>query len=204
MSRYATESSGGGFSPEFKIHRAVCCQLCDLGTHDKEWNGKVMGQCSEVNFGFEFVDIELEGDNETYHPIWGQRFTNSLGKKANLRKLLEGWRGKPFTDDELKSFDLQSVLGLPCSLVIQPNSNNKPKIMSIVKGDDSIQGNREPRSFWFEDFTGELPEWIPEWMQKIIQESYEWDNYHNNDNSGQDVVETPVVQDVVDEENLPF
>ena len=176
MSRFATESgSGGGFRPECGVHNVVCCQIVDFGTHEKEWQGKVVGKANKVNLGFEFVDVTLESDGETYHPIWGIVETNSLGKKANLRKLLEGWRGKQFTDEELKGFDLEKLLGLSCQLIIQPNSKGNPKVAAITKVPAQFQGNREPKAFFFdEDFNGYLPEWIPEWMQEIIHNSDEW------------------------------
>ena len=209
MSRYAKATgSGGGFKPEFGIHNAVCCQLVDMGTHDKEWQGKVVGTANKINIGFEFIDIELDGENETYHPIWGQQETNSLSKKANLRKLLEGWRGKALSDEELKSFDLDKLLGLSCHLVIQPNSNGNPKITAISKAKTTFPGKRELVSFWFdEDFSGELPEWMPEWMKETIEDSEEWMAFHSPDEfQGEESVDELLEEEgfVEEEDDVPF
>ena len=172
MARNATASGGGGgFKPDFGIHNVICCQLVDMGTTDKEWQGKIIGKVNKINFGFEFVDVKLESENGEYSPLWGSQFTNSLGKKANLRGLLEGWRGVPFTEEELKGFDLSKLLGLSCQLVIQPNSKGNPKIASIVKSKEKFSGERELHEFWVEEgcFDGELPEWMPSWMSDDIQ-----------------------------------
>ena len=173
MSRYATDSGGGGgFKPEFGIHNVICCQLVDMGTTDKEWEGKVIGKVNKINFGFEFVDVTKESEKGSYHPLWGQQFTNSLGKKANLRKLLDGWRGQAFTPEELKKFNLGNLLGLSCQLVIQPNGKGNPKIASIVKSSEKLVGERELHEFWVEEgcFDEDLPEWMPEWMAGDIKQ----------------------------------
>ena len=51
----------------------------------------------------------------------------------------EDWRAQPFTDDELKGFDLSKLLGLSCMLVIEPNGNGNPKIGSIVKAQKKFE-----------------------------------------------------------------
>lgn len=190
MSRYATETGGGGggFKPSIGIHNAVCCQLVDFGTHEKEWQGKIVGKVNKINLGFEFVDVNLESeDGGTYHPVWGVQMTNSLGKRANLRTLLEGWRGREFTDEELKGFDLDKLLGLSCQLVIQPNTKGNPKIAAIAKAPAKYEGKRDLRSFWFDDeFDGNLPDWIPEWMQEIIHESDEFLGLNEQDSGSED------------------
>lgn len=176
MPRTATANSGGGgFRPDVGVHNVVCCQIVDFGTHDKEWQGKIIGKVNKVNFGFEFVDINMDGEKGTYHPIWGAQFTNSLGKKSALRPLLEGWRGKPFTEEEANGFDLSKLLGLSCTLIIQPNSKGNPKIQAITKAPAAFEGERELREFWVEEgcFDDGVPEWLPEWMRQEIQTCYE-------------------------------
>lgn len=186
MSRHATEQGGGGgFRPEIGIHNVICCQLVDLGTHEKEWQGKVVGKANQVNMAFEFVDVTLDGESGEYHPIWGFNVTNSLGKKANLRKLLEGWRGKAFTEEELKGFDLDKLLGLSCTLVVQENANGNPKVVAISKCAQNLQGFREKKSFWIEDdFDGNIPDWLPEWMQETIADSEEFLSLHEDSSPG--------------------
>lgn len=204
MSRYSTDSGGGGgFKPEFGIHNVICCQLVDFGTTDKEWEGKIVGKVNKINIGFEFVDIDLEGENgDKYHPVWGIQQTNKLVTKANLRGLLEGWRGKAFTTDELKSFDLDVLLGLSCALVIGPNSKGNPKVTAISKINTKLEGKRECKSFWIdEDWDRSVPDWLPEWMQERINDSDEARGLTGE----QEVVAHDTVQPPAEyEDDIPF
>lgn len=211
MGRTATaQGGGGGFKPEFGVHRAVCCQLVDFGTSDKEWQGKIIGNVNKVNIGFEFVDEKIDGEKGQYSPVWGAQFTNSIGKKANLRGLLEGWRGKPFTDEELKGFDLSKLLGLPCMLVIQPNSKGNPKIQAITKAKENFSGERDLHEFWVEEgcFDNPMPEWMPEWMADEIKKSYEFREGFDFENKQTDVLPTEHQDDEIDDEfnddDIPF
>ena len=176
MGRYTDETkSGGGFRPDIGIHNVICCQVIDLGTHNTEWEGKVTGKAPMINYTFEFVDIELEHDGEKYHPMWGIREQKSLGKKANMKKFLEGWRGKQFTDEEKKNFDWGAPLGKACCLVIGPNTKGNPKLTAIAATKAKLKGTRELHDFWIEDEPDfEFPEWMPPWMQTLIGESYEY------------------------------
>ena len=48
-----------------------------------------------------------------------QTLTLSLHKKAKLRSILESWRGKSFSESDLKDgFDLSKLLGQPCQIQI--------------------------------------------------------------------------------------
>ena len=177
MGRYTNEESrGGGFKPEMGIHNVVCCQVVDLGTHDTEWEGKVTGKAPMINYAFEFVDVELEHEDEKYHPMWGIREMKGLGPRHNMKKYLEGWRGKEFSKDERARFDWGAPLGKCCKLVIGPNSKGNPKLTAIVGTKEQFSGTREIREFWINEENPDhtFPEWMPEWMQKIISSSYEY------------------------------
>ena len=44
-------------------------------------------------------------------------YTNSLAKNSHLRKDLESWRGKPFSEAEVEAgFDVEKLLGIDCQL----------------------------------------------------------------------------------------
>ena len=71
-----------------------------------------------------------------------KEYTASIGEKANLRKDLEAWRGRPFSSEELRNFSLENVLGAPCLLgvVHKPSKDgakvyaNVGSIMALPKG----------------------------------------------------------------------
>jgi hypothetical protein len=53
-----------------------------------------------------------------------RRYTCSLHEKATLRRDLESWRGRGFTDQELQSFDLEILLSASCLLNIIHEARN--------------------------------------------------------------------------------
>jgi hypothetical protein len=68
-------------------------------------------------------------------------YTLSLNEKASLRKDLQSWRGKPFTEEELKGFDVEKLIGANCLLNIveyeklDKSSGTKiAAIMPLTKG----------------------------------------------------------------------
>ncbi len=140
--------SDKGSGTEFAIHpagatAARCTRIIDLGTVDSEFEGKKKKK-HEVAFCFE--SAELMGDDQGEYAgkpfLIIQRYTAHLGEKANMRKALQSWRGRPFTPAELDAFNLKAVLGKPCMVNMihtEPNAQKKvyaniASIMPLPKG----------------------------------------------------------------------
>jgi len=76
----------------------------------------VANSAHKVLFGFVIPELSYEyedkesGKKRTGYKTITARFTASLSNKATLTGFLNRWRGKKFTDDELKGFDLKKVL----------------------------------------------------------------------------------------------
>ena len=127
--------------------------------------------------------IEIEGEQK---PIITNRFyTNSLGEKANLRADLEAWRGQSFTDSELQKFDLHSILGKPCMLIIVGGENGKTKVAGVAampRGTECPPQVNKNFTFWLDDDTdienGKF-EQLSEGIQNIIKKSEEWQSIQN-------------------------
>ena len=112
---------------EFKIaptgsHLARLYRIIDLGTQKSEYMGKV-NMLRKVKFFWELHGDDLKTD-EGKPLIQTRNYTLSLGEKASLRKDLESWRGKSFTDDELRGFDLTNLLDKWCMITIQHRESN--------------------------------------------------------------------------------
>jgi hypothetical protein len=90
------------------LHQAVCVDVVDLGLVEGPWGAKPT------------VEIRWELDlthEETGRPfLVSKRFTLTLNEKGNLRPMLEAWRGRKFTPQELEGFDLERLLGVSCQL----------------------------------------------------------------------------------------
>ena len=108
-------------------HLARLYRIIDLGTQMREFEGKVT-----MNRKAKFF-FELHGDDADGKPlltsdgkplIQSKEYTVSLNEKANLRRDLEAWRGKAFTEDELKGFDISNILGHFCMVNISHRQKN--------------------------------------------------------------------------------
>lgn len=112
MPIYASAGSGTKFQPApAGSHAAVCCDVRDLGILDVTWQGK---QKKQHKILVSWQIDEPRDDGKPY--MVSKRYTLSLHEKAGLRKDLESWRGRAFTEAELHQFDVETVVGKPCLL----------------------------------------------------------------------------------------
>jgi len=108
------------------ITQAVCVDVLDLGMKATKF-----GEKHKVAFRFETPARDSKGE-----PIFVRSwpYSVSLNEKANLRKDLEKWRGRPFTPAELDGFDLESVIGAAAVLNIIHNTGDDGTVYSNVNG----------------------------------------------------------------------
>lgn len=115
-------ASDAGGSGNFKrvpagAHIGRCFSLIDLGTQHTEGQYGVKLQ-HKLRIGW-----ELFGEDENGQPLTidvdgkempltiSKSYTVSLHEKASLRKDLAAWRGRDFTEDEAKAFDVSKLVG---------------------------------------------------------------------------------------------
>lgn len=128
-----TDTGGGDFEqPPVGAHVARCVKIIDIGTQRGEYQGKatIRRQCI---IGWELPnELMTEGDYAGKPFTVSRFYTCSLGEKANLRKDLENWRGKAFTEEELNGFDSKNILGKPCMLSLTANDKGKTRITGVM------------------------------------------------------------------------
>lgn len=133
-------------------HAAVCVDVIDLGILKVAFGGKEKQQ-HKIAIVWQIDEVRDDGKPHTIR----KRYTLSLHQKASLRKDLESWRGKAFTEVELQGFDLECLLSVSCLLsVIHASSDGStfaniasimklPKAMEPVKVRDYVRVcDREP------------------------------------------------------------
>lgn len=129
-------SEGGKFeNPEPGSHLARCYAVIDLGTQEKHYKDEKTFS-RQVRISFELPQSLMEG---LYNPeMKGKPFTahlhakQSLHKASNLRKHLEGWRGKRFEQVELDAYDPKNLLGKCCRLSLILSESGYVNIDSIA------------------------------------------------------------------------
>lgn len=154
--------------PSEGTHEAVCVQLIDLGIQVIRWKEEPEKQQHKILIGWEITDEE--NDEGEPHITW-KRYTMTLHEKGNLRSHLESWRGKRFTSDELKGFDLRNVLGAPCLLSLVENESGYVNIEAIAawpKRKRKPKATRDMIAFDFENFDEEIFATFSEKLQDLI------------------------------------
>lgn len=131
--------------------------------------------------------IEVERDGQPVNLPRGihAQYNLSLNEKANLRKVLESWRGKPFDDEVLAKdgFDIASIIGAPCMLNVlhrtAQNGNvysNVSTVSRVPKGMEVGEQENPRIEFDIRDENQPLSdmEKLPEWVQERIRNSTEY------------------------------
>ena len=137
MSFYV-EDKGGNFERcPSGMHLGRCYRIVGVGTQKTEYMGQVK-YLNKVMLGW-----EIHGMNDDGTPIKMmdgrpfaifKNYTLSWSEKANLRLDLQSWRGRPFTQEEMRKFDLKNVLGAWCMLNVIERPGQDGKIYTNVNG----------------------------------------------------------------------
>ena len=167
-------------SGDFKLvpqgtHQAVCNLVVDLGEQSTTYQD-VVTMKHQVYLRWEIpgerVEYEIDGNAKEGPMTIGKTYTASLHEKANLRKDLTGWRDQSFTQEELGGFDIESVLGKCCQLVVthdELKDKTYAKIATVAgwpKGLEKIKAENEPVYYGPED-TAKF-NLLPNWIQKKL------------------------------------
>lgn len=163
---------------------ARCFQLIEIGTV----TDNVMGRPStakKVRIGWELPN-ELKVFDETKGPqplSISTEYTLSTGKKSNMRKMLASWRGKDFTEDEAKGFDVTKLIGAPCMLnIIHKQGATDPsktyeKIAGITpmpKGVSCPEAINKPFIISYDDWSLDKFQTLPDFIANRMKESSEF------------------------------
>lgn len=160
-------------------HFAICNMVVDCGIQEASFKGKKK-QMSKVYIRWEVPDerVTWEKDGKEHEGPCsiGNFYTLSLSEKALLRKDLENWRGKMFSEEELKGFDLETILGKPCQIMVTHSDDGKYANVKGVMGLSKDQRERGKNakaenpliSFSLATATDADYKKLPEWLQEKI------------------------------------
>lgn len=152
---------------ETGIYNARCDLIADLGMQETKFGDK-----HKLYIRFAVPDQVVEGNDGEFQMSIGTTLTASLSKKANLRKMLESWRGKPFTEEELEGFELTNLLNAPATLVVGSylkDGEERAKLDNVIRCKSEVgKLFREPAAFSVDSSPEEL-EAAPEWIREKIQ-----------------------------------
>jgi len=164
-------------------YAARCYSMIFIGTVTEEFQGKPK-EMEKVNISFEFpTELHAFNDEKVEQPyVLSKEFTLSLAEKANMRKFLEGWRGRNFTKEELEGFDIEKLLGAVCLASVkhkEPNKDNKiyaeiSSVSLLPKGMACPPQITPTRLLTYENWNEELFESLPEFIRKKMESTPEY------------------------------
>ena len=128
-------------------HLARCYQMIHIGTVEWEYNGEQKFS-NKVRLTFELPNEMREFSGEQKPMVISKEYTLSMHEKSNLRKDLEMWRGKQFTNKELASFDLMLMLEESCNLTVIHKTTKAGNEYATIGGLSSLpKGIECPNQF---------------------------------------------------------
>lgn len=95
------------------MHPGVCVDIVDMGIIESTYSGQTKKQ-HKIRLVWEIAATREDGSQYLVQ----KRYTASLHEKSALYKDLKSWRGRAFTPEELKGFDVEKLLHVPCTLML--------------------------------------------------------------------------------------
>ena len=140
--------------------QAVCNAIHDLGMQEG-FGGK---PTHKVVLVWELAERRTLGDFAGQRFIMCKKYTASLNERANLSKDLESWRGKAFTPEQRKGFEMTVLVGANCNLNMVEKTGNAGKtfvnvasISGLIKGQKKIEPEQP----------GYMPKWIADMLINV-------------------------------------
>ncbi len=216
MSFYVEDKGGSFESTPIGSHLARCYRIVDLGTQKSEYQGQVK-YLHKVMLGW-----EIHGVNDDGTPIKMQdgrpfamfkNYTLSWSDKATLRIDLQAWRGRPFTAEEMRRFDLKTILGAWCMLnVIERagtdgkmyvNVANISPVPAMIKQAGLPTAINKNEMFNLSEPDMEMFNTFSDNLKKKIQGSPEWEKLQGKAKAAP-AANTPAPAGGVEDDDIPF
>jgi len=194
---------------------ARCYQMIEIGTITETVMGKNVTH-AKIRIGWELpTELKVFKEENGEQPfVISQEYTLSMNEKASLRKMLASWRGKDFTEDEAKSFDVTKLLGVGCMLNIihKPKKSDPDSYYQTISSITAVpKGIKVPDQInklfvlSYDEFDETLFRSLPDFITNTMKTSEEYKKFiepgnttiEQDDYSGVNSIEEPI-------DDLPF
>ena len=163
---------------------ARCISMLEIGTIREDFQG-VPRSVQKVQIRWELpTELEVFNAEKGQEPFSvSKTYTLSMHEKSNLRKDLESWRGKGFTEEEAKKFDITKLLEKTCILnIINRQSKTNPgrtvteisSIMPMMKGQVCPDQINPTKVLSYDNFNWDLFESLSDYTKDKIRSSVEY------------------------------
>lgn len=163
---------------------ARCVSMIHIGTVVENYAGETKEQ-NKVRIGWELpTELKVYSEEKGEQPkLISKEFTLSLNEKSNLRKTLASWRGKDFSEEEARKFDVTVLLGKPCMLnIIHKHGVKDPSqvfeeigsISPMPKGFNCPDQISQSVLVEYDNFNQEAFDSLPDFIKDKMKESREY------------------------------
>jgi len=195
---------------------ARCYQMIEIGTVTENVMGKQV-IAKKVRIGWELpTELKVFKEEKGEQPLAiSKEYTLSMNEKSNLRKDLKSWRGKDFTEEEAKCFDITKLIGKACMLnIIHKHGVSDPtKVYEQIAGVTPIpKGMKVPElinpvfELSYDAWDQKKFDTLPDFIKTKMQGSLEYAAMKNP--QSKDVIDPDNHYETADEEtvtdDLPF
>lgn len=172
------------------MHLARCYKIIDLGTQQVEYKGEVKFQEKVM------IQFEVHGEDDQGNPLVtskgepmsiSKNYTASLNDSATLRIDLKNWRGRDFTPEEMRGFELKNILGAWAMITVVKTQGRDGKeytnigaVMPVpanMKKAGLPDGINKTEIFDISNPSLEVYEKLSDNLKAKIQKSPEWQDY---------------------------
>lgn len=184
MGIYAEKKDGEFQSVKPGTYQARCYRMIEIGTIKEDYQGQEK-MLQKVMISWELPTEKAVFDEKKGEEPYAvsKTYTLSMSEKSNLRKDLESWRGKGFTEEEAKRFDLTVLLGKPCllSVILKPSKTNPDRkytvissISPLIKGMECPDQINPTKVLSYDEFNWELFDSLSDFTKDKIKSSIEF------------------------------
>lgn len=162
----------------------ICYQMIEIGTVKENIMGtdKIL---HKVRIGWELPsELKVFSEEKGEQPcVISKEFTLSMHEKSSLRAVLKSWRGKDFTEEEAKAFDITKLLGKPCmiNIIHKPGKSDPTKtyqeissITGIPKGMNIPAQINKTVVLSYDNFDESVFDALPDFIKNKMKESLEY------------------------------
>lgn len=185
MAITATSSGSSNYEPiPAGSYAARCYSMVQIGTVEEEYQGQKKW-ANKVR-----ITWELPTEMKVFNPEKGEQpqsiskeFNLSMHEKSTLRAFLTSWRGRGFSEEEAKAFDVCKLIGVPCmlSVVHEPGKKDPTKMYDKISSCSSVPKGMvvDPQinpsfEFTLEEFDQKKFDSLPDFLKDKIKQSKEY------------------------------
>jgi hypothetical protein len=178
MALVISDTGGGDYTPAPEgTHFGVCDMVVDLGHQRTTYLGaETIKKQVYIRWQVPAERIEWTDGTGAKHEgpmVIGKTYTASLSEKANLRKDLQSWRGRIFSEDELKGFDISNLLAKPATITVTHKESNGKTYANIASVGGIPKGMTAPpvegATLLFDTDAPDNITMLPKWLREKVE-----------------------------------